>query len=793
MTRDPEIQQTIDDFFDAVHLRKFAQCQHLLQVLKSQAAMSPDLQTWCAYLDGVLAFEIHQDWAKSERIFAELLRAPLEPELQCRVWYALACTLEIQGRWQEAIDADTELWAVADGLGLMLEKIKAWKHMAICYYEGYARQVYDEQSLRLGIHYCEQSLTAIASITEGSTTILWLTGSIWNTLGATYRYLNEWDQAAACYQRDLAICRQLDDQHGIGISSLNLGEIYQHSSQADWQQAQTYYTEALYLLRQYQDRHLEADALQNLGSLYQAMGDLGQALAHYRQAVTVIEDLRTRISATEARTGFFTTMVATYGRLVQLLIETGDLPAAFGMVERARARSFIELLAGQRLGASPQAPTALLAREQTLRDELRTLYQMPDNPAERIAECERSLDATLQEIRLFDAEYADLRTVQPLTPDQVQTRLPAHAALISYCITAERLYAFVVRADRLTVHPLPLQPAELQRAFDAEGNLVRIKPGADGRLHNPWLLERLYGCLIQPLVEQLAGVSTLYLLPSGPLHFVPFHALTYRRGGQMRALLDDYQVVYAPSATVLLEYCQQKRGQATQPLLALGYNGDLRHAEAEAAAIAALTPGSVGLVNAAASQTALFQVANEFQWVHIACHARFNRQTPLMSYLHLADGPLYASDVLRQLRLHAELVTLSACETGRNKVLKGDELIGLVRAFIYAGAPSVVVSLWPVDELSTRMLMEFFYRELLAGQPKAEALRRAQHYLRTLTASQVATILAGYGVADPHEQVQRLIGLTHVPTPVNHAGPTAVPVFAHPYFWAPFVLVGDQL
>mgnify|MGYP000987433819 CR=1 FL=1 len=141
-------------------------------------------------------------------------------------------------------------------------------------------------------------------------------------------------------------------------------------------------------------------------------------------------------------------------------------------------------------------------------------------------------------------------------------------------------------------------------------------------------------------------------------------------------------------------------------------------------------------------------------------------------------------------------MTLGACETGRNKVLKGDELIGLVRAFIYAGTPSVVVSLWPVDELSTRILMERFYQELLAGQPKAAALRTAQQYVRNLTATQVTTLLTSYGEPDPADQVQRLLALTHTPqspTLASTASSPAARLFAHPYFWAPFVLIGDQM
>lgn len=792
-------QALIDEFFEAVQLRQLHQCQKILQKLESYAENQPALSSWCSYLHGILTFEIYQDWAKAERIFVELLHSQTEGLPRGRLLHALGRTLEKQGRWPEAIYVYEQALTLADTLAQTIEKVKAWKHLAICRYEEFASGHQDLQALSMAITHCHQALHALTLISASSTNVLWLEGSVWNTLGAIYRYRQEWDQAADCYQRDLAICQELDDHHGIGISYLNLGEVYHRRSQADWPQALTYYHDAIRLLRQYQDHYLEADTLQNLGSLYHAMGEPRQALTHYDQAVAVIEDLRTRISTAEGRTGFFTTMVETYSRLVKLLIETGDHAAAFDMVERARSRTFIELLAGQAIRAPQQTPSTLLAREAALRADLNTLYQNLEADPSAIAAAEQALDGTLQEIRLFAADYADLRTVQPLTHAQAQARLPAAAALLSYFITDDALFAFVVKTQRLTVHRLPLKPADLQRAFDSEGNLVRMRPASDGKLHDPWLLRRLYQCLIEPLLPELRGAVTLYLLPHGPLHFVPFHALCYRdTGGQTRLLLDDYAVVYAPSATLLLDYCQQPRSQAAGSLLAVGYNDDLRHAEAETEAIAKLVDGSVVLVNDAATTAALFAQAGGFRWLHFACHARFNRQAPLMSHLRLAGEPLYASDVLQRLRLQADLVTLAACETGRNQVLKGDELIGLVRAFIYAGTPSVVVSLWPVDELSTRILMERFYQELLAGHAKAAALRAAQQYVHTMTVTQVMAHLRSYGEADPAGQVERLLALTHTPTVASTVNPAAgesatARVFAHPYFWAPFVLIGDQM
>ncbi|MEZ4865877.1 MAG: CHAT domain-containing tetratricopeptide repeat protein [Caldilineaceae bacterium] len=786
-------QTFINAFFQALERRALAECELAIEQLRMLSKEQPTYASWTLYFTGILANERDYNWAKAEQIFLQLLQEQLTPTLHGRALMALGRTYAYQGAWLAALQAYEASLATFTADNQMLNQAKALKQMAIMCCRGYIAGEFGISWLHKGEQYC---YAALDLLTQGNEATRWLIGSIYSTVGSIKTYLQHWDQALDYYQRDLSICQELDDQHGIGVSYLNLGEIYHRRSQHDWAQALTCYQGALQLLRRFQDRYLEADVLQNMGALYQLMGEKEQALDHYTQAVTVIEDIRTRISTGEARTGFFTTVVETYSRLVTLLIATKATDTAFAMVERARSRTFIEILGGQAL-RPPSAPAVLLEREQALRDELRTLYQTPDAEAARITANEDELNVTLQEIRLFAAEYADLRTVLPLAHDQVQQLLPANAALLSYFTTDDKLYVFLVTQSALTVHALPFKMKELQRAFDEAGHVVRMNLGADGRLHEPFVLQPLYDRLIRPLLTDLADIETLYIVPHGLLHFVPFHALSYKAAsGETRALLDDYQIVYAPSATVLFDYCQNKVSQAPRSLLAVGYNGsDLRHAEAEAEAIAQLVPGAAALIERMATNETIFAQAPQFRWIHFSCHGQFQRQTPLMSHLRLAGEPLYAADVLQRLRLQADLVTLAACETGRNKVLKGDELLGLVRAFIYAGTPSVVVSLWPVDERSTRILMERFYQEILAGHGKAAALRTAQQYVRGLTAAEVTALLTKYGEPNPAEQVARLYNLTHTPHALNTSTLIAphTQVFAHPYFWAPFVLIGDQV
>jgi CHAT domain-containing protein len=180
--------------------------------------------------------------------------------------------------------------------------------------------------------------------------------------------------------------------------------------------------------------------------------------------------------------------------------------------------------------------------------------------------------------------------------------------------------------------------------------------------------------------------------------------------------------------------------------------------------------------------------------VHLSCHGWFNPTWPLCSSLSLADGALDLADILYDLQLNADLVTLSACETGRSYIRRGDELIGMVRVFLYAGTPAVLVGHWAVDELSTRLFMERFYRELASGScSQAAALEHAQRFLRTLTSDEVRQILLAENRSG--EDVSRLIdGLARVagyPASAQLRGDECL--FAHPFYWAPFFLVGEQL
>lgn len=253
-------------------------------------------------------------------------------------------------------------------------------------------------------------------------------------------------------------------------------------------------------------------------------------------------------------------------------------------------------------------------------------------------------------------------------------------------------------------------------------------------------LESLYAELIAPLRPFFQG-KQLIVVPHGSLHFLPFHAL--RNGAEY--LCDAYAVSYAPSATVF-SLCQEKTASTSTGSLILGI-ADERAPEIldEVKEVAALLPQSSLHLGEQATSSLLRGKGAQSGLLHIATHGVYRQDNPMFSGIRLGDGYLNLYD-LYQMRLNAKLVTLSGCATGMNFVAAGDELLGLQRGLFCAGATTLLLSLWDVHDRSTSQLMQAFYREYIANGNMADALQRAMQELRQ---------------ENPH-----------------------------PYFWAPFVLVG---
>jgi CHAT domain-containing protein len=266
----------------------------------------------------------------------------------------------------------------------------------------------------------------------------------------------------------------------------------------------------------------------------------------------------------------------------------------------------------------------------------------------------------------------------------------------------------------------------------------------------------LYDDLLRPIEHWLEGINRLIIAPDGVLFQVPFHALY----SGTHALGEKHEIAYAPSASAL-RLCREnlnRRSEAQGPVVVMGNTEieALPHIQRELDAIAAAVPDAVLLTDDQATLAHLQKHAPQSRGLHIASHADFRTDNPFFSALQLAKGEQLRVLELYTLPLQGTLVTLSACETGKHR-LRGGDLLGLSRGFFCAGASTLLVSLWPVADVSTTLLMAQFYTLMEKGKTAATALREAQHYLAHFEEEQDGRKIQPY---------------------------------AHPYYWAPFCLLG---
>lgn len=520
------------------------------------------------------------------------------------------------------------------------------------------------------------------------------------------------------------------------------------------------------------------------GALLATTGDLEQALVEYEQAIGQLEVWRGRLML-EFRAGFLEDKQSIYEEAVQLCVNARQPARAFDYAQRAKSRTLIDLLAHQfDLSLQPRndSDKTLIGELQRLQAERNQLLiglerqshdrfdaQAAHDEARRQAwqalmAVEKRIADHWHTLLVRNADYAREAELWQAHAEPIRPLL-AGTILLEYFIAGRNVYAFVATAETLEVRLLPANLVKIQQLlqllqlnFGSVAGMLRQKTTGKQVAHlianAQNLLRQLYDLLIAPINDRLAdghhpGRSPqVIIVPHGLLHYVPFHALYDGRS----YVLEHYEVSYLPNASLLRYKTASGLRTGQLPAIAFGYSnhGQLPYAVEEALAVAARLDGQA-FVEEQATLAHLRQAAARCTVLHLAAHGDFRPDNPLFSSLTLADGQLTTLDIFN-LRLPVSLVTLSACQTGRSVIGGGDELLGLMRAFLYAGAASLLLSLWTVEDRSAAQLMQSFYSQLAQGRPKSAALRHAQLQL-----------------------IQPQAGLA----------------VRHPYFWAPFFLVGD--
>ncbi|MBW1779437.1 MAG: CHAT domain-containing protein [Deltaproteobacteria bacterium] len=517
------------------------------------------------------------------------------------------------------------------------------------------------------------------------------------------------------------------------------------------------YFEALDLSRAMALRETEWRALFGLARLRLQQKEREAAQDLLSRAVDVIEDMRADIKLDRLKDGFIANKMDVYETLVSLLVDMGRESDAFQVAERSRARNLIDLLGNQRLSLHGAINQEMYDREKTLKariSEYETLLAQSREEGERAVygrALKRTRDAhrdLMLEIQMKNPQLTSILTVQPLTLSQVQEQLAPGVALLAYYVVPDEILCWRITREKTDLFRTPVGRKALRESIlDYRRALQNLEPVNTAS-------QQLYTWLMSGPGAGLEGIKAVGIVPHDALHHLAFATLFDGKD----YMVDRFPLFSLPSASVLRYTLKRRAEEKNTRVLAVG-NPDLENpsldlpfAEREVGAIGWNFPDITVLTGKQATEGWVVRNISDFGIIHLASHGEFDPVNPLFSAVKLAkddpyDGDLKASEIFG-LDIQAGLVVLSACQTGLGKVSKGDDVIGMNRAFLYAGTHAVISSLWRVSDITTAILVKQFYREYKT-EPTAQSLQKAMRHVKNR--------------------------------------------YPHPGYWGAFVLVGDYM
>lgn len=770
---------TINAFFKALELRDFEQTDIILQKLYDLASQKNNYRIWATYLSGVLEQEKNNDWAKAETIFNRVLASQPPKEVEALVYLSKSIAYQRLGRWQRCMDAasmSAQLWGALDQ---PLRKATTFRQIGVACVGGYLAGDFPDEKLKEGRDKCHEALHILQSshITSPDTGLYEFDRELYQAtthevLGAIENSDGNFEQASQHFHSYLKIAKSRRDTFHIGLASSHLGKTLHRSNMSQWRYILSLYDDAIDIFHDMQESLFEFHALAAKGTLYRQIGMPKNAIDCYERSLSLLETVRAGISSESARRDFFSKVVNIHDNAILAETAIGNPFSAFVNAELARSRTFVDALADLERGV---AASNLL---KVLNSNL--LQRLP-------ADC-------------ILLEFHCLGLLKRSGGQMNQQQ-----ATVDVLYPGAKTMAFVISEGAVHTCDLDFDPNNL-----IPGSLDKH---VEEHLLNPQIRTYLYDKLIAPVSHLFKDKRRIYVIPHGPLHYVPFQALIAPDGD---TLLRDAgpEIVYAPCATILFRDLDKKSKPLPNTCLAVGYNGDkgaeLHFAEEEASYISRMT-GGTAMVGAQSKKEYLYAHSPNYNAIHFSCHGDFDSESPLKSSLHIGPAEtLTGQEIIDNLCLNCDLVTLSACESGLSRVRRGDELYGLIRAFMYAGASAVIATLWRVDERSTLIFAEKFYEQLQVSLSYASAMKEAQLYLKNLTRKEAIDVLTGH-LASSH-QLSDQVALTSTAEkylkgmeriaeqttyeliPDEHAGGNDDElVFTDPKYWAPFVLIGDPL
>jgi len=479
-----------------------------------------------------------------------------------------------------------------------------------------------------------------------------------------------------------------------------------------------------------------------LGKIAEAQRKTTRAIRRYQAAASAIERVQRGLTIT-LRPGFLEDKGEAANALVALYLRDAQVEKAFESIEDSKAQVLFGYLLNRehlRWEQDNVHTRSLIDELSQLRAEHQWFYRLaydpprnderpssvsPEQALAEVATRERRMRTITEQLYLHNDKNQQMNPVPRTSLTDIQSTLEQDALMLEFYNDGADVWAFVVDRRTIEIHHLPVAVktlnqllAQLQTNVRAALSMVPQTPVSKSLTQLARrILGRLYSLLIQPLSLDQREPQRLVIVPYGSLHYLPFHLLF--DGSEY--LIEKYEVVILPTASLATRTLRRRdQGALT---LAHSYDGRLPDTLAEARMVQQLFGGDLFIdekANRKTLQTPPTQI------LHIAAHGQHRLDQPDLSYLYLADGQLYTDDLLQE-DLSYELVTLSGCETGRANVTASEELIGLARGVLYAGAGALIVSQWRVADDSTLNFMKRMYGSLHnENKSKAAALREAQ-------------------------------------------------------------------
>jgi len=594
-----------------------------------------------------------------------------------------------------------------------------------------------------------------------------------NNIGTVYSDLKNYSEAMKYFREGYEKAKKIKNIEVMAMILNNIGII--HYNQGNYEKSTQCYQKAIDLALQIEGGQILWEAYLESGKSFQKQNKFQESLENYRNSIKIIEDIRSQIMLEEQRASYLGTnkRIEAYHELINLLVSLHRASPlkkydneAFYYLEKAKARSFLDSLELSRVNISQGIDSKLKNREKEIFKDISMLYskflaaqaspEEKKNIQNQLKDKENELEALKRKIYEESPSYAGLKYPEIITLHEAQKILPdKKTAFIAYSIGKENSYSFVITKKKLNIFPIPKRSSILELVSD------HMQAITDRESQNFQPYHKLFNTIISTNIDK--NIKSIIFIPDDVLHFLPFETLLPSES-DTHWLIEDYEISYAPSISSYRAILERKKVNGSRGKMQIAAFGDpdfsyfetknnskdvfhdyysssafsfyrLKYSETEIKKISSLFKRKKRSIftgkNASKKQLRSINL-EDYKIIHFATHSLIDDKNPARSSIVLScdkktreDGFLQMREVYN-LKLNADLVTLSACQTGVGKFIKGEGIEGLNRAFFYSGTSAVLMSLWPVNDQATCQLMERFYTHLRSSESIAEALRKTK-------------------------------------------------------------------